>query len=69
MAPSAPVNGNWIAGRHVATRSNRTFENRNPADVGDLIGRFADSDERDVKHAVDAAAAAYRSWRLVPGPQ
>ncbi|HTS03188.1 MAG TPA: aldehyde dehydrogenase family protein [Thermoanaerobaculia bacterium] len=69
MAPSAPVHGNWIAGRHVPARSGRTFENRNPADVTDLIGRFADSDERDVKDAVDTAAAAYRTWRLVPGPQ
>ncbi len=69
MAPSTPVHGNWIAGKHVASRSNRTFENRNPADVTELIGRFADSDERDVRDAVDAAADAYKSWRLVPGPQ
>jgi acyl-CoA reductase-like NAD-dependent aldehyde dehydrogenase len=69
MAPSTPVHGNWIAGKHVASRSNRTFENRNPADVTDLIGRFADSDERDVKDAVDVAAEAFKTWRLVPGPQ
>ena len=69
MAPSAPVHGNWIAGKHVPARSGRTFENRNPADVTDLIGRFADSDERDVKDAVDTAAEAYKTWRLVPGPQ
>ena len=49
MAPSIPVHGNWIAGKHVPARSGRTFENRNPADVTDLIGRFADSDERDVE--------------------
>ncbi len=69
MAASAPVHGNWIAGRHVPARSGRTFEDRNPADVTDLVGRFADSDERDAKDAVDAAAEAYESWRLVPGPQ
>ena len=69
MAPSVPVHGNWIAGKHVPARSGRTFENRNPADVTDLNGRFADSDERDVKDAVDVAAEAYKSWRLVPGPQ
>jgi len=68
-ASSAPVHGNWIAGKWVPARSGRTFENRNPADVTDLIGRFADSDERDAKEAVDVAAEAYKSWRLVPGPQ
>jgi aldehyde dehydrogenase (NAD+) len=69
MAPSTPVHGNWIAGKHVPARGGRTFENRNPADVTDLIGRFADSDERDVKDAVDVAAEAFKTWRLVPGPQ
>ncbi len=69
MAPSIPVHGNWIAGKHVPARGGRTFENRNPADLTDLIGRFADSDERDVKDAVDVASAAFKSWRLVPGPQ
>jgi aldehyde dehydrogenase (NAD+) len=69
MAPSVPVHGNWIAGKHVPARSGRTFENRNPADVTDLIGRFADSDERDAKDAVDVASSAYQTWRLVPGPQ
>ena len=69
MASSVPVHGNWIAGKTVPARSGRTFENRNPADVTDLIGRFADSDERDAKDAVDVAAEAYKTWRLVPGPQ
>ncbi|MGZ6268509.1 MAG: aldehyde dehydrogenase family protein, partial [Candidatus Limnocylindrales bacterium] len=69
MASSAPIHGNWIAGKWVPARSARTFENRNPADVTDLIGRFADSDERDAKEAVDVAAEAYKTWRLVPGPQ
>jgi len=69
MASSTPVHGNWIAGKHVPARGGRTFENRNPADVTDLIGRFADSDERDVKDAVDVASDAFKTWRLVPGPQ
>ncbi len=60
---------NYIGGRWVASATRRRFENRNPADTRDLIGRFQDSDERDVKAAVDAAAEAYKSWRLVPGPQ
>jgi acyl-CoA reductase-like NAD-dependent aldehyde dehydrogenase len=69
MKSDVPVFRNFIGGEWVGARSGKVFENRNPADVTDLIGRFADSDERDVKDAVDAAAAAYGSWRLVPGPQ
>jgi acyl-CoA reductase-like NAD-dependent aldehyde dehydrogenase len=69
MKSSIPVVRNFIGGEWVAARSGRLFENRNPADVTDLIGRFQDSDERDVADAVDAAAKAYRSWRLMPGPQ
>ena len=69
MQSNPPVFKNYVNGEWVPSRSGRVFENRNPADVGDLIGRFADSDERDVKDAVDAAEAAYKSWRLVPAPQ
>jgi len=69
MKANVPVFRNYIGGEWVPASSGRHFENRNPADVTDLIGRFADSDEREVKDAVDAAAEAYRSWRLVPGPQ
>ena len=69
MKSHVPTFRNFIGGEWVSARSGKLFENRNPADVTDLIGRFQDSDERDVKDAVDAAAEAYRSWRLVPGPQ
>ena len=69
MKNNVPVHRNFIRGEWVPARSGKLFENRNPADATDLIGRFPDSDERDVKDAVDAAAEAYRSWRLVPGPQ
>jgi len=66
---NVPVMKNYVGGEWVAARTGRTFENRNPADVTDVIGRYQDSDERDVKDAVDVAAEAYKSWRLVPGPQ
>jgi aldehyde dehydrogenase (NAD+) len=69
MAPNTTVYKNYVNGQWVAPKTGRYFENRNPADVTDLIGRFADSDERDVREAVDAAAEAYKSWRLVPAPQ
>ncbi len=69
MSRAAAVRQNFIGGRWTDARSGGSFESRNPADIRDLIGRYADSDERDVGDALDAASEAYRSWRLVPGPQ
>jgi aldehyde dehydrogenase (NAD+) len=60
---------NYIDGEWVESHSNTAFENRNPADTGDCIGMFPSSTEDDVNRAVDAAAAAYKHWRLVPAPK
>lgn len=69
MAANVPVHGNFVNGEWVPSRSGRLVDNRNPANIRDLVGKFQDSDERDVRDAVDAAAEAYRTWRLVPAPQ
>ena len=66
--PAAPVYDNYIDGRWVASTSGKTFENRNPANTGDLIGLFQDSSRADVEGAIQAAARAYETWRLVPAP-
>jgi aldehyde dehydrogenase (NAD+) len=60
---------NFINGEWVESKSGQTFENRNPADTDDLVGVFQKSNADDVKAAVDAAAEAYRKWRLVPAPK
>ncbi len=60
---------NYIAGQWVHSRSGRTFRNLNPADTRDCVGEFPLSSAEDVALAVEAAAEAYRSWRLVPAPQ
>jgi alpha-ketoglutaric semialdehyde dehydrogenase len=59
---------NFIDGRWVPSASGRTFENRNPGDTDDLIGVFQNSVRADVDAAIDAAARAYETWRLVPAP-
>ena len=43
---------NFIGGEWVAPATGSYFDNRNPADTSDLIGRFPDSDRRDVDAAV-----------------
>jgi acyl-CoA reductase-like NAD-dependent aldehyde dehydrogenase len=60
---------NLIGGQWVPARSGRTFENLNPADTGDVVGIFQASDAGDVADAVEAAARAFETWRLVPAPK
>jgi alpha-ketoglutaric semialdehyde dehydrogenase len=60
---------NYIAGQWIPSESGRTFENRNPANDDEVLGLFQDSTVADVDAAVDAAARAYDSWRLVPAPK
>ena len=55
--------GNYIAGKWQASHAGRTFEDLNPANKTDLIGRFPRSDVSDVDAAVQAAQAAFPEWR------
>lgn len=60
---------NYINGEWTVAESGQTFENRNPADSDDLIGIFPESSPADVARATEAAAAAYKTWRLMPAPK
>ena len=66
---SAKTYGNLIGGKFVPAKSGKTFENLSPADTSDVVGVFASSDAADVDAAVQAAAKAYETWRLVPAPK
>jgi aldehyde dehydrogenase (NAD+) len=59
---------NFIAGAWCAPASGEHFENRNPADTRDLIGRFPLSDAADVDRAVASAARGFERWRRTPAP-
>jgi aldehyde dehydrogenase (NAD+) len=65
----ADSRGNYIAGEWRPAAAGRTFENINPADGGDCLGRFADSDPEDVAAAVASAKAAFPAWKRVPAPK
>jgi aldehyde dehydrogenase (NAD+) len=60
---------NLIAGQWQASVTGRTFENRNPADVDDLVGTFPESSADDVAAAVAAAKAAQPAWAAMPAPR
>ena len=57
---------NHIGGEWVAAIGGNTFDNVNPADTRDTVGRFQASTSADAAAAVDAAAAAFGSWRATP---
>src|ERR1044072_4509552 len=60
---------NYIGGEWVASKSGETFENINPADTRDVVGRFPASTKEDVDRAVEAAASAFNRWRRTPAPR
>jgi alpha-ketoglutaric semialdehyde dehydrogenase len=63
---STPTFANYINGEWV--ESGQTFENRNPADTGDLVALFSKGTAQDVVNAADAAAAALPAWSATAGP-
>ncbi|MDE3172536.1 MAG: aldehyde dehydrogenase family protein [Gemmatimonadota bacterium] len=59
---------NFIGGAWVDPVGGEFFENRNPADHDDVIGRFPKSDARDVQQAVASARRGFERWRRTPAP-
>ena len=54
------INGKWVKG-------NNTFQTINPANE-ELVAEIAQAELSDVDAAVQAAAEAFKTWRLVPAP-
>lgn len=59
---------NFIAGQWVAPSTGDYFENVNPADHSDIIGRFPRSGHEDVERAVESAQRGFERWRKTPAP-
>src|SRR5919199_1954733 len=60
---------NYIGGEWVPSRSGEWFENLNPADTRDCVGRFPLSTAEDIGRAVEAARGAAAKWRRLPAPR
>ena len=56
----------WIDGRFTAGNSGKSFEIDNPA-TEEIIDAVPRGDATDAAAAVEAAAAAFKEWRKVPG--
>jgi aldehyde dehydrogenase (NAD+) len=59
---------NFIGGQWAAPSTNDYFENRNPADRDDVIGRFPRSGAADVERAVQSARRGFAAWSRTPAP-
>jgi aldehyde dehydrogenase (NAD+) len=59
---------NFIGGAWVAPSTGEYFENRNPADQRDLVGRFPLSGANDVQRAVESAKRGFDEWKRTPAP-
>src|SRR5579863_595398 len=55
------INGEWI-------KSEAVFEDRNPANTGEVVGCFVKGKAQDVEDAAAAAAAALPGWSTMAGP-
>ncbi|MBX3245312.1 MAG: aldehyde dehydrogenase family protein [Acidobacteria bacterium] len=60
---------NYINGEWVKSSSGEWFDNVNPADTTDIVGRFPKSNADDVNAAVAAAKNAADKWRRTPAPK
>jgi aldehyde dehydrogenase (NAD+) len=59
---------NFIGGKWVEPAPGEYFDNVNPADTSDVVGRFPLSSREDVARAVAAAQRGFEQWRRTPAP-
>src|ERR1700730_12123589 len=57
---------NYIDGKWSASGSGEQFDDLNPADTSDIVGRFPASSAADAEAAVRAASSAFASWKRTP---
>ena len=65
----AKIFKNYINGKWKTSSSGETFENVNPANHGEVLGRFQQSNKKDVDEAIGAAENAQKNWRGTPAPK
>ena len=61
--------GSYINGKWHHPKSESLFRNTNPADTSDVIGEFPMATAQDTLRAIEAAQAAFVSWRKTPAPE
>ncbi|MFZ8846584.1 MAG: aldehyde dehydrogenase family protein, partial [Candidatus Hydrothermia bacterium] len=60
---------NFINGKWVDAKTDKTFESRNPANWDEVIGIFPDSSKEDLELAVESAKRGFEIWSKIPAPK
>ncbi|MEE3347304.1 MAG: aldehyde dehydrogenase family protein, partial [Nitrospinota bacterium] len=60
---------NYLDGKWVVSSSGETFDNVNPANKKEILGRFQKSNANDLNKAVKSAVKAQEGWRNLPAPK
>lgn len=60
---------NFINGEWVVSKTQKFAENRNPANTDEVLGLAPISPVEEAQAAINAAQAAYATWRKLPPPQ
>ena len=55
------INGEWVS-------TAQTFDNRNPANIDEVVGQFVKGRPADVADAAQAAHRALPEWSNLPAP-
>ncbi|KAI0880231.1 aldehyde dehydrogenase [Annulohypoxylon maeteangense] len=66
--PGLLVEGAYIDGQWISSKSKKTFEVRNPAS-GEVIGTCPESNLDDLNDAIKASSRAFSVWRALSGRQ
>jgi aldehyde dehydrogenase (NAD+) len=65
---TTPTCRNFINGEWVESRSTKTVERRNPANLDEVVGIIPLSTREEAREAIAAAKAAFPAWRDTPAP-
>lgn len=57
---------NYINGEWKDSVSGKSFENKNPSNINEVVGTFPRSNKKDVDQAVVAAKMAFEEWKNYP---
>jgi alpha-ketoglutaric semialdehyde dehydrogenase len=68
-AKMSKVYKNYINGKWQVSNSGETFENINPSNTKQVLGRFQKSNKTDVNKAISGAKDAQIKWRNTPAPK
>ena len=67
-APTTQTCRNFVNGQWVDSRSTKTMERRNPANLNEVVAIVPLSTREEMREAIAAAKAAFPMWRDTPAP-